>query len=134
MKANTEEASVHSILLTLSQEFGRRILALSLIVLLSLLGMSIFVSPPVYAATQEELKLIPPEYQPTPDERIERAYDQSEAAGILEEMKQETGKKTEYFDPNKKANMKTIPESEKAAKTSLVEKAQELVDKVTGGI
>lgn len=122
-----------TILSTLSQVFLRRILALSLMALLSLSGLVIFSCVPAYATTLEEQQLIPPDYKPTPEERIERAYEQSEATGFLEEMKQKSCNADKYFDPTKKANMRTIIKQSKAedSQQGLVEKAKELVEKVT---
>ncbi len=119
-----------SILLTFSQGLLRKILVLCLVTLLSLSGTLILVASPAYAATEAELELIPPEYQPSNDEKIERAYDLSPAAGRLEEMKQQTTNPDQYFDPTKKANMGTIQKSEKSD-PGLIEKAKQLVEKVT---
>lgn len=123
---------MHCSFLNISQRFIGRILTLCLISLLCFSGISAFVAPPVYATTSEEQKLYPPKSKTTLEDRVDRAYDQSEATGMLEEMKQQSANPSEYFDPNKKANMKTIPETKKDADTGLVEKAKELVDKVTG--
>ena len=97
-----------SILSTLSQGLFRKVLALCLMTLLTLSGLVIFTSLPVNATTFEEIKLVPGDNQPTPEEKIERAYEMSEATGRLEEAKQELANKNELFDPNEKANTKTI--------------------------
>lgn len=117
-----------SILLSVSQGF-RRILVLSLLALL-ISATSIFVASPAYASTVEELQLVPTEDKPTNDEKIERAYELSEAAGRMEEMKQQTTNPDKYFDPTKKANMGTIQKMENP-EPNLLEKAKELVEKVT---
>lgn len=103
---------MQSILRTLSQGVLRKILALCLMTLLSLSGLVIFTSLPVNATTFEEIKLVPEDDQPTPEEKIERAYEMSEATGRLEEAKQELANKNELFDPNEKANTKTIIKSQ----------------------
>lgn len=122
-----------SILFSLSQGFLRKLLVVCLMTLLSLSGLSIFVSSPVYAATSEETQLVPSDFKPTPDEKIERAYEMSEATGILEETKQQLGDPNKNFDYNKKANVKTIIESDKAdSEPGLVEKAKGLVERITG--
>ena len=118
--------------LPLTQAVISKFLTICLVVLLGVSSVITFAVPPVYATTLEEEQLIPPEYQPTPEERINRAYDQSEAAGVLEEMKQQSGQKNEKFDPNKRANSRTIPDSKTDPETGLVDKAQKLVNKVTG--
>lgn len=111
---------------TLSQVFNRRILALCLMTLL-MSSLLIFVSAPVYATTLEEQQLVPPSDKPTAQEKIERAYEMSEATGILEETKQQVGDPNENFDFNQKANTKTIAKSSKAnSDPGLVEKAKQL--------
>lgn len=119
-----------SILLTLSQRIFRQILAVCLMTLIVLSGLLIFTSLPIYAATQEEVQLVPSNFKPSAEEKIERAYEMSEATGRLEEAKQELGNPNDYFDYNKKANVKTIIESSKS-EPGLVEKAKELIEKVT---
>ena len=112
---------MQSILLTLSQGI-RKILALCLITLLSLSGSLIFTSLPVNAATFEEIKLIPGDEQPTPEEKIDRAYELSEAAGRLEETRQKLTNPNDNFDPNQKANTKNIVKSQgKNTKPGLIE-------------
>jgi hypothetical protein len=122
-----------SILLTLSQGFLRKLLLVCLMTLLSLSGLLIFVSSPVYAATSEETQLVPSASKPTADEKIDRAYDMSPATGFLEETKQQLGDPNKNFDYNKKANVKNIIKSDKAdSQPGLVEKAKGLVERVTG--
>jgi hypothetical protein len=121
-----------TILSILNQVFLSRILALCLMTLLAFSGLLVFVAAPVYATTVEELKLVPREDKPTAEEKIERAYEMSEATGMLEETKQELADPNEYFDVSKKANTKTIIESSKSeSQPGLVERAKELVEKIT---
>ena len=113
---------MQSILKTLSQGFFRKILALCLITLLSLSGSLIFTSLPANATTFEEIKLVPQDEQPTPDQKIERAYELSEAAGRLEETRQQLTNPNDNFDPNEKANTKNIVKSQgKNTKPGLIE-------------
>lgn len=123
---------MRSILLTL-QAFGKRFLVLSLTILLTLSGLFVLVAAPVDASTLEELKLIPPEERLlTPDQKIERAYEYGEAAGLLEEDKQESGNQ-KLFDPKVKANVKSARNSnDPISDTGLVEKNQNLLEKLTG--
>lgn len=118
-------------LLRLISAFFRRVIVLSLVAFLCLSGLSIFTSSPVNAATEEELKLVPPDYEPSADEKIERAYELSGATGRLEEAKQQITKSDEYFDPTKKANIRTFQSEAKGSEPGLIEKAKELVEKVT---
>lgn len=85
--------------------------------ILILLSLSLFVfCTPVYAATSEELELIPPkERLLTPEEKIERAYELGEGAGILEEAKQESGN-TALINPKAKPNVKSVKSPESARK------------------
>lgn len=121
------------ILSTLSQGWQKSIFVLGLMILLSLSGLFIFVSAPVYATTFEEQKLIPADQRLTPEEKIERAYEFNEGAGMLEEAKQESANADKKFNPNKAANVKTVKASKEAdSEPNLLEKAQQLVEKVTG--
>ena len=117
--------------LTLFTAFLRRIILLSLVAFLCLSGISIFTSLPVNAGTEAELKLIPQDYQPSAEEKLDRAYDLSGATGRLEESKQELTNSNENFDPTKRANVKTIKAQAKGSEENLIEKAKSLVEKVT---
>ena len=118
-----------SILLNISKGLFRKILVLCLMTLL-ISGSLIYFALPVYAATGEELQLIPPEEKPTNEEKIDRAYELSGASGRLEEMKQQISDPNEYFDPTKKANTGTIQEESKS-EPGLIQKAKEFVENVT---
>ncbi|HCF27056.1 MAG TPA: hypothetical protein DEV81_07575 [Cyanobacteria bacterium UBA11049] len=117
--------------LTLITSLLRRIILLSLVAFLCLSGISIFTSLPVNAGTEAELKLIPPDYNPSAEEKLDRAYDLSGATGRLEESKQELTNSKENFDPTKRANVKNIKAQAKDSQGNLIEKAKELVEKVT---
>jgi len=119
------------ILSILRQGLQKRIF-LGLIVLLCLSGLFLFVSAPVYATTFEEQELVPPqEERLTSDEKIERAYEFGEGAGILEEDKQASGNRFSTFKPNETVNEKSVTNSKAKSTPGLVEKAQELIQKVT---
>lgn len=118
---------------TLSQGLQKSILVLGLMILIIVSSLLIFVSAPVYATTLEEQKLIPADQRLTPEEKIERAYELSEGTGILEEAKQESANADEKYQPGKTPNVKTVKASQKAdSEPNLLEKAQQLVEKVTG--
>lgn len=116
---------MQQILLGLGQALRQKIFVLGLMVLITLSGLFVFVQNPSYAVTRSSDKL-------TPDEKIERAYDQSEAAGLLEQAKQESANRDELFNPNVKANIETAKDSEEASEGSLKEKAKELLEKISG--
>ena len=113
------------LLLTLGQALRRSIVVLGLMMLISLSGLFILVQQPSYA---DHL---------TPEEKVDRAYEYSEATGLKEEDRQEayeeavkdaesTGTMEKAFERNLKAERKENPEP------NLIEKAEELVEKVTG--
>jgi len=121
---------MQNILFGLKQGVLRKLLLLTLISLLGFFGMAIAGNSPAYATTLEETQLVPPEYQPTPEEKIERAYEYSEATGLMEEAKQARTKSNENFNPNLKANIKNIDAQAQEGKTSLKDKAKGLLEKI----
>lgn len=121
---------MRGILSNLKQALLQKLLLLFLVSLLGFFGTAIAGYSPVYAATLEETQLIPPEYKPTPEEKIERAYEYSEATGIMEEAKQARTNSNRNFDPNLKANIKNIDSQAQEGKTSLKDKTKELLEKI----
>ena len=79
---------MQKILLTLKQAL-RSTLVVCLMVSISLSGSFIFVQQASYATTHEELKLIPPEYKPNSEEKINRANEFDPGIGAQEEERQE---------------------------------------------
>lgn len=121
---------MQNILFGLRQEVLRKLLLFALISLLGFFGISISGYSPAYAATLEETQLVPPEYKPNSEEKIERAYEYSEATGLMEEAKQARTKSNENFNPNLKANIKNIDAQAQEGKTSLKDKAKGFLEKV----
>ncbi|AFY86772.1 MAG: hypothetical protein CLLPBCKN_003452 [Chroococcidiopsis cubana SAG 39.79] len=121
---------MRGILSNLKQGLLQKLLLLFLVSLLGFFGTAIAGYSPVYAATLEETQLIPPEYKPTPEEKIERAYEYSEATGLMEEAKQARTNSNRNFDPNLKANIKNIDAQAQEGKTSLKDKAKGLLEKI----
>lgn len=118
------------VLSTLGQIFRKSIVILSLVGLLSLSGLFIFGEQPGYAASSKSL---------SPGEKIDRAYDEAESAGIREEAREEAyetaAKEAENPRTMEKAyeqDFKAYKEDNPDAQAGLVEEAKELVDKVTG--
>ncbi|MBV8885908.1 MAG: hypothetical protein JO235_18200 [Chroococcidiopsidaceae cyanobacterium CP_BM_RX_35] len=93
---------------TLRQRLQKSIFSLGMVCLICLSSIFIFVTAPAHAATTEELKLIPPDQMPTSEEKIERAYEFGEGAGLLEEAKQESAKASKLTNPKGKANIKSV--------------------------
>lgn len=114
------------ILLGLGQALRQKIFVLGLMVLIALSGLFIFVESPSYALTRSSDKL-------SPDEKIEGAYEYSQATGILEQAKQESANAKENFNPNLKANIETVRNShEESSEGSLKEKVKDVLEKVVG--
>ena len=112
------------IVLALKQGLHKKIVAVSLLILTISCSLFIFAQQPSYAATSSQGKL-------TQDEKIDRAYQFSEATGLLEEDKQASPAANEPFNYNEKANEKTVTASQEEKPASgLIEKAKEFVDKV----
>ncbi|MHC5732337.1 MAG: hypothetical protein ACYTXY_51425, partial [Nostoc sp.] len=79
---------MQKILLTLQQVLRSSFLVVSLMIFISLSGSFIFVQQGSYATTLEELKLIPPEYKPNSEEKINRANEYDPGVGIQEENRE----------------------------------------------
>ncbi|AFZ32481.1 hypothetical protein Glo7428_4029 [Gloeocapsa sp. PCC 7428] len=113
-----------------SWQVSLRVLTICLILIL-IPCLVILNAAPSYAATYAEQKLVPPQEKIlTSEEKIERAYELGEGAGMLEEAKQASANANTLTKPNKKVNVKTVttPKSEEG----LIEKAKEIVEKVKG--
>jgi hypothetical protein len=125
------------ILLTFKQALLSSLLVFGLMIFISVSGLFMVVQQPSYATTLEELKLIPPEYKPTPQEKIDRAYERNEGAGIREESREEAYEQAlkdgESLDTMEKAYERNV-KAEKAQNPpeSFGEKAKEVIEKVTG--
>jgi hypothetical protein len=128
---------VQKILLTLKQALRSSFLVVGLIIFISLSGSLIFVQQSSYATTLEELKLIPPEYKPNSEERINRANEFDPGIGIQEEERQEAyeqaikdSKNLTTIEKTYERNLKA--EQEQNPPESFGEKAKEVIEKVTG--
>jgi hypothetical protein len=128
---------VQKILLTLKQALHSSFLSVGLIIFISLSGSFIFVQQPSYATTLEELKLIPPEYKPNSEEKINRANEFDPGVGVQEEEREEAyeqaikdSKNLTTIEKTYERNLKA--EQEKNPPESFGEKAKEVIEKVTG--
>ncbi|OKH23144.1 hypothetical protein [Chroogloeocystis siderophila] len=107
-----------------------RIFAICLILIL-IPCLVIVGTAPSYATTYAEQKLVPPQEKfLTSEEKIERAYELGEGAGMLEEAKQASAKANILTKPNKTVNVNTVTTSK--SEEGLLEKAKEIVEKVKG--
>lgn len=97
------------------------------VVILGLMFLIVFSSvAPSYAITASRDKL-------TSQDKIDRAYQFREGAGILEEEKQESSSASQVFKPEDKANLKSVKKSQATdSEKSLVEQGKDLLEKLTG--
>jgi hypothetical protein len=128
---------MQKILLTLKQALRSSFLVVCLMVSISLSGSFIFVQQASYATTLEELKLIPPEYKPNSEEKINRANEFDPGIGVQEEERQEAYEQAIKDSKNLNTIEKTYERNLKAEKgqntpESFGEKAKEVLEKVTG--
>ncbi|MEH2391739.1 MAG: hypothetical protein V7K21_08670 [Nostoc sp.] len=128
---------MQKILLTLKQALRSSFLVLALMISISLSGSFIFIQQATYATTLEELKLVPPEYKPNSEEKINRANEYDLGVGAQEEEREEAYEKAvkdagslttmeEAYERNLKAEREQNPPE------SFGEKAKEVIEKVTG--
>ncbi|MEH2320237.1 hypothetical protein [Nostoc sp.] len=128
---------MQKILLTLKQALRSSFLVLGLMISISLSGSFIFVQQASYATTLEELKLIPPEYKPNSEEKINRANEYDPGVGVQEENREEAYEQAIKDSKNLNTIEKTYERNLKAEKEqnppeSFGEKAKEVLEKVTG--
>ncbi len=128
---------MQKILLTLKQALRSSFLVVCLMVSISLSGSFIFVQQASYATTLEELKLIPPEYKPNSEEKINRSNEYDPGVGVQEEERQKAYEQAIKDSKNLNTIEKTYERNLKAEKEqnppeTFGEKAKEVIEKVTG--
>ncbi|MEH1945971.1 MAG: hypothetical protein V7K77_03115 [Nostoc sp.] len=128
---------MHKILLSLKQALCSSFLVVGLMVFISLTGSFIFVQQSSYATTLEELKLVPPEYKPNSEEKINRANEYDPGVGIQEEDREKAYEQAIKDSKNLTTIEKTYERNLKAEQKqnppeSFGEKAKEVIEKVTG--
>ncbi|MBN3880283.1 MULTISPECIES: hypothetical protein [unclassified Nostoc] len=128
---------MQKILLSLKQALRSSFLVVSLMVFISLTGSFIFVQQSSYATTLEELKLVPPEYKPNSEEKINRANEYDPGVGIQEEDREKAyeqaikdSKDLTTIEKTYERNLKA--EQEQNPPESFGEKAKGVLEKVTG--
>jgi len=125
-KSNFEESSMSQFSLAIQKSLFKVALTFSLIIVTSFCSLFLLFQQPSYALST------PPRHL-TPQEKIDRAYEYSEATGLLEEDKQASKNANELFDYGEKANEKTVVSSQNEnSDSNLIEKAQEAIGKVIG--
>ncbi|MCG6134300.1 MAG: hypothetical protein MET45_06505 [Nostoc sp. LLA-1] len=123
------------VFLALKQVLGTGILVVLAIVFISI--SSVFIGQqPSYATTQAELKLIPPEYKPTAEEKINRAYEYDPGVGIQEEDRQKAYeqaiKDSKNLNTLEKAYERNLKAEQGQNQEGIIEKASDIIDQVTG--
>ncbi|PHM11755.1 hypothetical protein [Nostoc sp. 'Peltigera malacea cyanobiont' DB3992] len=128
---------MQKILLSLKQALRSSFLVVGLMVFISLTGSFIFVQQSSYATTLEELKLVPPEYKPNSEEKINRANEYDPGVGIQEEDREKAyeqaikdSKNLTTIEKTYERNLKA--EQEQNPPETFGEKAKEVIEKVTG--
>ncbi|MEJ6480668.1 hypothetical protein N0Y54_04845 [Nostoc punctiforme UO1] len=128
---------MQKILLSLKKALSSSFLVVCLMVSISLSGSFIFVQQASYATTLEELKLVPPEFKPNSEEKINRANEYDPGVGIQEEERQKAyeqaikdSKNLNTIEKTYERNLKA--EQEQNPPESFGEKAKEVIEKVTG--
>ncbi|MBW4684566.1 MAG: hypothetical protein KME40_05570 [Komarekiella atlantica HA4396-MV6] len=126
---------MQKILLTCKQVLRSTFLVFGLIMFISLSSSFIFIQQ-ANATTLEELKLVPPEYKPNSQEKINRAYEYDPGVGVLEEERQEAYEQAvkdgENLNTMEKAYERNVKaENEGKPQDSIVEKAKEVIGNVT---
>ncbi|MBD6619935.1 hypothetical protein FNW02_30060 [Komarekiella sp. 'clone 1'] len=126
---------MQKILLTCKQVLRSTFLVFGLIMFISLSSSFIFIQQ-ANATTLEELKLVPPEYKPNSQEKINRAYEYDPGVGVLEEERQEAYEQAvkdgENLNTMEKAYERNVKaENEGKPQESIVDKAKEVIENVT---
>ncbi|MBD2511007.1 hypothetical protein [Nostoc sp. C057] len=128
---------MQKIRLTLKKALRSSFLVVCLMVSISLSGSFLFVQQASYATTLEELKLIPPQFKPNSEEKINRANEYDPGVGIQEEERQKAyeqaikdSKNLNTIEKTYERNLKA--EQEQNPPETFGEKAKEVIDKVTG--
>jgi len=114
---------MQAIFSVLGQAFSKSILALCLVTLISTASALVLVQQPSYALT--------------PDEKIDRAYEYSEATGLREEDRQkdyleEVGKAQQSNNVDKEYQENTKANQKEKPGFSIAEQAKGFIEKVTG--
>ncbi|QMS88675.1 hypothetical protein HUN01_14120 [Nostoc edaphicum CCNP1411] len=127
---------MQKIVLTFKQAFSS-ILVVGLMVFISLSGSFIVGQQASHATTLEELKLIPPDYKPNSEEKVNRAYEYDPGVGVREEDRQKAYEQAKKDSTNLNTIEKAYERNLKAEKEqnppeSFGEKAKEVIEKVTG--
>lgn len=128
---------MQKIIRTLKQTFVSSILIVSLMIFTCLSGLFIVVQQASYATTLEELKLIPPEYRPDSQEKINRAYEYDPGVGVQEEERQQAyeqaTKDAENLNTIQKAYERNLKaEKQQDSQNNIVTKAKEAVENAIG--
>lgn len=117
------------ILRIVNKALRQSIVVLGLMLLMSVSGL-FFCVQPSYAVPFTTEKPIFPSEKLTPEEKIDRAYEYNRAAGLREEDRQQAYEQA--VKDSKTPEEKVYERNVKDSQPNLIDKAGELVEKVTG--
>jgi hypothetical protein len=126
---NQEGSRMQTFLAIVNKALRQSVVVLGLMLFISLSGLFFFTQQPSYAVTSRANQL-------TPEEKIDRAYEYSEAAGLREEDRQKAYEQAIEDSNSPKTIEKTYERNIKAEEQenqspNILEQTKELVDRVT---
>ncbi len=126
---NTQGIAMQLFVSIFNKALRQSIVVLGLMLFISLSGL-FFCVQPSYAVPFTTEKPIFPSEQLTPEEKIDRAYEYNRAAGLREEDRQQAYEQAvkDSETPEQKVYERNVKDSQPI----VIEKANELVDQVTG--
>lgn len=122
------------ILAIFNKALRQSIVVVGLMLLITVSGLFFFVQPSYALGFTTEKPTFPSE-KLTPEEKIDRAYEYNRAAGLREEDRQQTYEQAvkDAATPEEKVYERNVKAYEQEnQEPNLIEKAGELVEKVTG--
>ncbi|MBD2436319.1 hypothetical protein [Nostoc sp. FACHB-110] len=123
-------------ILSLKQIVSTGVVIVGSIIFIMISGVFLSIQQPSYATTQEELKLIPPEFKPNTEEKINRANEYDPGVGIQEEDRQaayeQAIKDSQNLNTLEKAYKNNLKEEQAENSQSLGKQASEVINKVIG--
>ncbi|OKH59683.1 hypothetical protein NIES2130_07425 [Scytonema sp. HK-05] len=126
---NKEGSAMQIILGIVNKALRQSIVVLGLMLLMSVSGLFFFVQPSYALGFTTEKPTFPSE-KLTPEQKIDRAYEYNRAAGLREEDRQQAYEQAvkDAATPEEKVYERNVKDSQ----PNLIDKAGELVEKVTG--
>lgn len=129
-KAHNKEGIAMQLFVSIFNKALRQsIIVIGLMLFIGLSGLFFFVQPSYALGFTTEKPTFPSE-KLTPEQKIDRAYEYNRAAGLREEDRQQAYEQAvkDSQTPEEKVYERNVKDSQ----PNLIEKAEELVEKVTG--